>query len=150
MGGHNGRAATVQLATQDTCYIVDLSVVGMPAGLRALLESASPIKVCHGFTCDQINLIEQYGLDFSEACLFDTEVAANSAALGYDGGKSVVDILDCFACVPQPIMSEMRKMKKKLGWVDFFRRPLSASLARYACLDVIFLLEAFKAITHKL
>ena len=73
--GHNGRCATLQLAGGGVCYVLDLAAVGMPPSLRELLTGPAPLKVCHGFSNDQINLIEQYALDFAGAALFDTQVA---------------------------------------------------------------------------
>lgn len=147
--GHRGSAATVQLAIPGTCYVIDLATLGMPASLQELLQSRKPIKVCHGFSGDQINLIEQFGLDFAEAGLFDTQVAA----LSIDGPvrkNGVVDILESFASVPQPLISEMRAMKEKLRFVDFFQRPLPSDVARYVCLDVVFLGSAFEAMMRLL
>lgn len=148
--GHKGRAATIQLATQEACYIVDLAKLGVPQSLRELLQGSLPLKICHGFSGDQINLIEQYGLDFGGAALFDTQVAAR-AIPSYAGRESVVDILEHFADnVPKSVLDEMRRMKKQLQFVDFFARPLPRHVARYSCLDVIYLSEAAAAMQELL
>lgn len=147
--GHGGRAATVQLAHLKTCYVIDLATLGMPPSLQRLLQSSRPIKVCHGFTGDQINLIEQFDLDFAEAGLFDTQEAA-LAIQGPGKKNGVVEILESYTDAPQQLIEEMKDMKEKLRWVDFFRRPLPKDVARYVCLDVIFLGGAFKIMAQKL
>lgn len=147
--GHGGRAATVQLAHSKTCYVIDLAALGMPPSLRRLLQSSQPIKVCHGFTGDQINLIEQFDLDFSEAGLLDTQEAA-LVIQGPGRHNGVVEILDWYTDAPKQLIEEMKEMKEKIRWVDFFQRPLPKDVARYVCLDVIFLGSAFKTMTKKL
>jgi len=147
--GHGGRAATVQLANSQTCYVIDLAAVGMPPSLRNLLQSNRPIKVCHGFTGDQINIIEQFDLDFAGAGLFDTQEAA-LAIQGLGKQTGVVEILAQYTDAPRQLIEEMKEMKEKLRWVDFFQRPLPKDVARYVCLDVIFLAGAFKTMNQKL
>ncbi len=156
--GHKGRAATIQLCGQRngslSCFIVDLPCLpsnnSLPDSLRWLLESpATPIKVCHGFDGDQINLIEQYGVDFSCSHLFDTQEALNHLQKGggqYDHvKKGLLDILEAFSDTFTPELgSEMRKMKDKLRFVDFFRRPLAAGVERYVCLDVLHIGGAYQ------
>jgi ribonuclease D len=146
--GHGGRAATIQLATPDTCYVVDLVALGMPGNLREVLQGKVPVKVCHGFTNDQINLIEQFNLDFSEATLFDTQEALT--CMSHSGGKSVVDVLEGFTAASPTVLSEMRAMKEQLRWVDFLQRPLPENVVRYSCLDVVFLGSAYTAMTQQL
>lgn len=137
--GHKGRASTIQLATREACYVVDLKVLGMPQSLRDLLQGSEPLKFCHGFSGDQINLIEQFNVDFSRAALFDTQVAAK-ALPEYTGKQGVVDILDYFGQdVPSSVLDEMRSMKQQLEFVDFLQRPLPVHVVRYSCLDVIYL-----------
>ncbi|CAK0860798.1 unnamed protein product, partial [Prorocentrum cordatum] len=146
--GHGGRAATIQLATPDLCYVVDLAALGMPDSLREVLQGKDPVKVCHGFTNDQINLIEQFHIDFSEATLFDTAEALEY--LPHIGGKSVVDVLERFTAAPPHVLSEMVGMKEQLRWVDFFQRPLPERVLRYSCLDVVFLVSARSTMIEQL
>mmetsp|Transcript_59488 Transcript_59488/g.134216 ORF Transcript_59488/g.134216 Transcript_59488/m.134216 type:complete len:239 (-) Transcript_59488:211-927(-) len=146
--GHKGRAATIQLATLEACYVVDLAALGMPQSLRDLLQSDSPIKIGHGLTNDQINMIEQFNLDFGVAAIFDTQVAVEN--MHYSGKKGVVDILEAFSNIPRQVLTEMAAMKEQLRWVDFFKRPLPNQVARYICLDVIYLGSAFAAIRQQL
>lgn len=137
--GHKGRASTIQLATQEACYVVDIATLGVPQNLRELLQGSRPLKFCHGFSGDQINLIEQFGVDFSRAALFDTQVAAK-AMPEYAGKQGVVDILGHFAPgTPSSVLEEMRDMKQQLQLVDFLQRPLPLHVVRYSCLDVIYL-----------
>lgn len=147
--GHGGRAALIQLAIPEVCFVIDLAALGMPSSLRQLLQSDRPIKVGHGFTGDQINLIEQFDLDFAGAGIFDTQ----DAALIIDGPghpSGVVDILASCTAAPDQLISEMKAMKIQLRFVDFFRRPLPKDVARYVCLDVVFLGSAFSAMAEQL
>mmetsp|Transcript_46161 Transcript_46161/g.86477 ORF Transcript_46161/g.86477 Transcript_46161/m.86477 type:complete len:245 (-) Transcript_46161:159-893(-) len=146
--GHGGRAATIQLATPETCYVVDLAALGMQDSLREVLQGKVPVKVCHGFSGDQINLIEQFSLDFCEATLFDTQEALK--CMSHSGGKSVVDVLEGFTAAPPNVLSEMRAMKEQLRLVDFFQRPLPENVFRYSCLDVVFLSSAFTTMKQQL
>jgi len=147
--GHKGRVATIQLATNEKCFVIDLAALGMPISLRKLLQDSSPVKICHGFSGDQINLIEQFQLDFSDSALFDTQEAVDLMA-NYTGSKGVVDILTAFTGASSRVIAEMQAMKKKLQWVDFFKRPLPDNVLRYACLDVIFLWSAYEGMVKQL
>lgn len=148
--GHKGRASTIQLATREACYVVDLATLGMPRDLRELLEGSEPLKFCHGFSGDQINLIEQFGVDFNCSALFDTQIAAR-ALPEYTGKLGVVDILSHFAPgAPASVLDEMLRMKQQLERVDFLQRPLPVHVVRYSCLDVIYLGSAGDAMKQLL
>mmetsp|Transcript_63505 Transcript_63505/g.118090 ORF Transcript_63505/g.118090 Transcript_63505/m.118090 type:complete len:100 (+) Transcript_63505:64-363(+) len=45
--GHRGRVALIQVAVEPPkkCYVFDVLAVGVPAGLKQLLESSSVVKV---------------------------------------------------------------------------------------------------------
>merc|ERR1712050_221379 len=106
-----------------------------------LLQGDCPLKIGHGLGNDQINLIEQFGLDFGTAAIFDTQVAVEN--MDYSRKKGVVDILEAFSNIPARVLAEMAAMKDKLRCVNFFERPLPANVERYICLDVIYLGSAF-------
>mmetsp|Transcript_97034 Transcript_97034/g.278833 ORF Transcript_97034/g.278833 Transcript_97034/m.278833 type:complete len:293 (+) Transcript_97034:172-1050(+) len=150
--GHGGRAATIQLATESACFVVDLAALGVSAGLRMLLQGDRPVKVCHGFSGDQINLIEQYGIDFADAALFDTQVAADFIEEREGGdrkGRSVIDILARYTSAPAGVLAEMKAMKERLRYVNFFERPLPENVVHYSCLDVVFLGSAYSAMSKR-
>merc|ERR1711924_133225 len=61
---------------------------------------------------------------------------------------SAVDVLEEFTSAPPDVLEEMRDMKKKLRWIDFFQRLLRKNIIRYSCLDVVYLGAAFTKMTQ--
>ena len=140
--GHKGLCATIQLAGAGACYVLDLEALGMRPNVRELLTGPAPLKVCHGFSNDQISLIAQYKLDFADAAIFDTQFAASLLPEGDQPAKrGVVQVLQNFTKAPARVLLELESMKEQLRFQDYFERPLPTHALRYVCLDVVFACE---------
>ena len=132
------RVCLVQLAADDTAFIVDPLPMKDLGPLGKLLADPSVEKVFHGCDYDLRSLDRDWG--FRVDNLFDTSVAAalvGSAQLGLQS------VLQQFAGVE---LTKQRRLQRS----DWTLRPLSPEALRYAADDVLHLPRAREALGARL
>jgi ribonuclease D len=127
----------LQLATKDTCVIIDPFTVESLEPLRALLENENMVKVMHAGDQDCAILLHSVG------CLprpvFDTQRA--SLLFGYANQLGLAATVKAFCHVV---------LDKTDTFSDWERRPLTQAQVEYALNDVRYLPQVYQIMVDKL
>lgn len=123
--------ALLQVFDGSVCYLVDPKPISDFSPLAGIFSNRNIIKVLHACSED-LEVFDQIP-GCQPAPLYDTQIAAGIAGLGFSMGysrlvKSLFDI-------------ELPKEETRSDWLQ---RPLSPRQIEYACLDVIYLYQLFE------
>lgn len=123
-------AGLLQIGDGKGCYLIDPLAIKNLAPLRELMLDTAVTKVLH--SCSEDLEVFQCWLDVVPAPLFDTQVAAAFAGLGFSLGYS--------SLVKSLLTIEIPKDATRSDWLQ---RPLSVAQLNYAALDVAHMLIVY-------
>lgn len=123
-------AGLLQIGDGKGCYLIDPLSIQNPEPLRELMLDPAVTKVLH--SCSEDLEVFQRWLNIIPEPLFDTQVAAAFAGLGFSLGYS--------SLVKQVLEIEIPKDETRSDWLQ---RPLSVSQLKYAALDVAHMLIVY-------
>ncbi len=123
-------AGLLQIGDGKGCYLIDPLAIKDLAPLRELMLDAAVTKVLH--SCSEDLEVFQRWLDVVPSPLFDTQVAAAFAGLGFSLGYS--------GLVKSLLTIEIPKDETRSDWLQ---RPLSVAQLNYAALDVAHMLIVY-------
>ncbi|WP_049629378.1 ribonuclease D [Cellvibrio sp. pealriver] len=123
-------AGLLQIGDGKGCYLIDPLAIRNLEPLRELMLDESVTKVLH--SCSEDIEVFQRWLGVVPAPLFDTQIAAAFAGLGFSLGYS--------SLVKQLLEIEIPKDETRSDWLQ---RPLSVSQLKYAALDVAHMLIVY-------
>ncbi|HSC66763.1 MAG TPA: ribonuclease D [Cellvibrio sp.] len=123
-------AGLLQVGDGKGCYLIDPLAIKNLAPLRELMLDTAVTKVLH--SCSEDLEVFQRWLDVVPAPLFDTQIAAAFAGLGFSLGYS--------ALVNSVLGIEIPKDETRSDWLQ---RPLSVAQLKYAALDVAHMLVVY-------
>jgi len=123
-------AGLLQIGDGKGCYLIDPLAIKNIAPLRELMLDTAVTKVLH--SCSEDLEVFQRWLDVVPAPLFDTQVAAAFAGLGFSLGYS--------GLVKSLLTIDIPKDETRSDWLQ---RPLSIAQLKYAALDVAHMLIVY-------
>ncbi len=123
-------AGLLQIGDGKGCYLIDPLAIGNLEPLRELMLNPAVTKVLH--SCSEDLEVFQCWLGVVPAPLFDTQVAAAFAGLGFGLGYANL--------VKNLLTIEIPKEETRSDWLQ---RPLSAAQLKYAALDVAHMLIVY-------
>lgn len=123
-------AGLLQIGDGKGCYLIDPLAIKNIAPLRELMLDIAVTKVLH--SCSEDLEVFQRWLDVVPSPLFDTQVAAAFAGLGFSLGYS--------GLVKSLLTIEIPKDETRSDWLQ---RPLSIAQLNYAALDVAHMLIVY-------
>lgn len=123
-------AGLLQIGDGKGCYLIDPLAIKNLAPLRELMLDTAVTKVLH--SCSEDLDVFQCWLAVVPAPLFDTQVAAAFAGLGFSLGYSTL--------VKNVLGIEIPKDETRSDWLQ---RPLSVAQLKYAALDVAHMLVVY-------
>ncbi len=123
-------AGLLQIGDGKGCYLIDPLTIKSLAPLRELMLDTTVTKVLH--SCSEDLEVFQRWLGVVPAPLFDTQIAAAFAGLGFSLGYS--------GLVKNLLTIEIPKDETRSDWLQ---RPLSTSQIKYAALDVAHMLIVY-------
>jgi len=131
------KTALFQVGDGQGCYLIDPLTIDDFTAFSALMTNASVTKVFH--SCSEDMEVFQTFLGITPAPVFDTQVAAAIAGIGFSLGYA--KLIDTLLGIEIP-KSETRS--------DWLQRPLSQSQLQYAAVDVAYLLIAYGLLVKQL
>lgn len=123
-------AGLLQIGDGKGCYLIDPLAISNLAPLRELMLDTAVTKVLH--SCSEDLEVFQRWLGVVPAPLFDTQIAAAFAGLGFSLGYS--------GLVKNLLTIEIPKDETRSDWLQ---RPLSVAQLKYAALDVAHMLIVY-------
>lgn len=123
-------AGLLQIGDGKGCYLIDPLAIQNLVPLRELMLDTAVTKVLH--SCSEDLEVFQYWLGVVPAPLFDTQIAAAFAGLGFSLGYS--------GLVKSLLTIEIPKDETRSDWLQ---RPLSIAQLNYAALDVAHMLIVY-------
>jgi ribonuclease D len=123
-------AGLLQIGDGKGCYLIDPLAINNLDPLRELLLNPAVTKVLH--SCSEDLEVFQRWLGVVPAPLFDTQVAAAFAGLGFGLGYANL--------IKNLLTIEIPKEETRSDWLQ---RPLSAAQLKYAALDVAYMLIVY-------
>lgn len=123
-------AGLLQIGDGKGCYLIDPLAIKDLAPLRELMLDAAVTKVLH--SCSEDLEVFQRWLGVVPAPLFDTQIAAAFAGLGFGLGYANL--------VKSLLTIEIPKDETRSDWLQ---RPLSIAQLKYAALDVAHMLIVY-------
>ncbi|MGV8837402.1 ribonuclease D [Cellvibrio sp.] len=123
-------AGLLQIGDGKGCYLIDPLTISNLAPLRELMLDTAVTKVLH--SCSEDLEVFQRWLGVVPAPLFDTQIAAAFAGLGFSLGYS--------GLVKSVLAIEIPKDETRSDWLQ---RPLSIAQLNYAALDVAHMLIVY-------
>ncbi|MFC3117035.1 ribonuclease D [Cellvibrio fontiphilus] len=123
-------AGLLQIGDGKGCYLIDPLAINSLEPLRELLLNPGVTKVLH--SCSEDLEVFQRWLGIVPAPLFDTQVAAAFAGLGFGMGYANL--------IKNLLGIEIPKEETRSDWLQ---RPLSAAQLKYAALDVAHMLIVY-------
>jgi len=123
-------AGLLQIGDGKGCYLIDPLAIGDTEPLKALLLDDKVTKVLH--SCSEDLEVFQHWLELVPAPIFDTQVAAAFAGLGFGLGYANL--------VKNLLGIEIPKDATRSDWLQ---RPLSQVQLKYAALDVAHMLVIY-------
>ena len=123
-------AGLLQVGDGKGCYLIDPLAIHNLAPLRELMLDTAVTKVLH--SCSEDLEVFQRWLGVVPAPLFDTQIAAAFAGLGFSLGYSTL--------VKNLLAIEIPKDETRSDWLQ---RPLSVAQLNYAALDVAHMLVVY-------
>lgn len=130
-------AGLLQIGDGQGCYLIDPLAIRESQPLKDLLLDEKVTKVLH--SCSEDLEVFQRWLEIVPSPLFDTQVAAAFAGLGFGLG---------YANLVRGLLSiEIPKDETRSDWLQ---RPLSQSQLKYAALDVAHMLVVYGKLLQQL
>lgn len=123
-------AGLLQIGDGKGCYLIDPLAIGNNGPLRELMLDPAVTKVLH--SCSEDLEVFQRWLGVVPTPLFDTQVAAAFAGLGFSLGYSTL--------VKNLLNTDIPKDETRSDWLQ---RPLSIAQLKYAALDVAHILVVY-------
>lgn len=124
------KVGLLQIGDGKGCYLIDPLLITALQPLRDLLLNPNVTKVLH--SCSEDLEVFQTWLDVVPAPIFDTQIAAAFAGLGYSlSYANLVKLL---------LNTEIPKDETRSDWLQ---RPLSVAQLKYAALDVAHMLVVY-------
>ena len=123
-------AGLLQIGDGKGCYLIDPLAIKNLAPLRELMLDVAVTKVLH--SCSEDLEVFQRWLGVIPEPLFDTQIAAAFAGLGFSLGYS--------SLVKALLTIEIPKDETRSDWLQ---RPLSVAQLKYAALDVAHMLVVY-------
>jgi len=123
-------AGLLQIGDGKGCYLIDPLAIKNLVPLRELMLDTAVTKVLH--SCSEDLEVFQRWLDVVPSPLFDTQVAAAFAGLGFSLGYS--------GLVKSLLTIDIPKDETRSDWLQ---RPLSVAQLNYAALDVAHMLIVY-------
>lgn len=124
------KVGLLQIGDGKGCYLIDPLLITVLQPLRDLLLNPNVTKVLH--SCSEDLEVFQTWLDVVPAPIFDTQIAAAFAGLGYSlSYANLVKLL---------LNTEIPKDETRSDWLQ---RPLSVAQLKYAALDVAHMLVVY-------
>lgn len=123
-------AGLLQIGDGNGCYLIDPLAIKNDQPLRDLMRNPAVTKVLH--SCSEDLEVFQRWLGVIPAPLFDTQIAAAFAGLGFSLGYSNL--------VRNLLNTEIPKDETRSDWLQ---RPLSLAQLKYAALDVAHMLVVY-------
>jgi ribonuclease D len=123
-------AGLLQIGDGKGCYLIDPLAIKNIDPLRALMLDAAVTKVLH--SCSEDLEVFQRWLDVVPEPVFDTQIAAAFAGLGFSLGYS--------SLINNLLSIEIPKDETRSDWLQ---RPLSTAQLNYAALDVAHMLIVY-------
>ena len=130
-------AGLLQIGDGKGCYLIDPLAIQNLVPLRELMLDTAVTKVLH--SCSEDLEVFQRWLGVVPAPLFDTQVAAAFAGLGFSLGYS--------GLVKSLLTIEIPKDETRSDWLQ---RPLSIAQLNYAALDVAHMLIVYGKLLQQL
>ena len=121
------KVGLLQIGDGKACYLIDPLAIQDLQPLRDLLVDPQVTKVLH--SCSEDMEVFQTWLQLVPSPIFDTQIAAATAGLGYS--------LSYANLVKQLLNTEIPKDETRSDWLQ---RPLSIAQLKYAALDVAHML----------
>ena len=120
------KIALIQISDGEDCWLLDVLAIDDFSGLKLLLEDTTRTLIFHA--CGEDLEVLEHGLDIRPANIFDTQIAAGIANIGYCMGyarlvKALFDV-------------ELDKQETRSDWL---KRPLTDRQKVYAADDVLYL-----------
>lgn len=123
-------AGLLQIGDGKGCYLIDPLAIKNLAPLRELMLDEAVTKVMH--SCSEDLEVFQRWLDVVPSPIFDTQIAAAFAGLGFSLGYA--------GLVKALLTIEIPKEETRSDWLQ---RPLSVAQLKYAALDVAHMLIVY-------
>lgn len=130
-------AGLLQICDGKGCYLIDPLAIQNLVPLRELMLDTAVTKVLH--SCSEDLEVFQRWLGVVPAPLFDTQIAAAFAGLGFSLGYS--------GLVKSLLNIEIPKDETRSDWLQ---RPLSVAQLNYAALDVAHMLIVYGKLLQRL
>jgi len=118
--------ALVQLSDGENCWLIDVLAIDQFAPLKSLFESAQVTLIFHA--CAEDLEVMDCALDIQPRNIFDTQVAAGIANIGYNMGYARL--------VEKLFHIQLDKQETRSNWLA---RPLTPQQLSYAQVDVKYL-----------
>ena len=120
------KIALIQISDGEDCWLLDVLAIDDFSGLKLLLEDTARTLIFHA--CGEDLEVLEHGLDIRPANIFDTQIAAGIANIGYCMGyaRLVNALFDV----------ELDKQETRSDWL---KRPLTDRQKVYAADDVLYL-----------
>jgi len=131
------KLALIQLSDGEQCWLIDVLAIDQFAPLKALLEAPERVLIFHA-PGEDFEVLD-HALSINPTNIFDTQVAAGLANIGYSMGyaRLVAHVFDI----------ELGKEDTRSDWM---LRPLSDRQKLYAADDVLYLHRLYKILADKL
>ncbi len=131
------KIALIQISNGSDCWLIDVLGIENFEGLKALLECPDKQLIFHA--CAEDLEVLEYALDITPTTIFDTQIAAGIANIGYSMGyaRLVKEVFDV----------ELDKEETRSDWLV---RPLTARQLEYAAADVFYLHKLHELLTASL
>ncbi len=131
------KLALIQISDGSDHWLIDVLSITKYEALRSLLESTTSTVIFHA--CAEDVEVLDHTLNINPRNIFDTQVAAGFANIGYSMGYA--SLLENLTDI---------RIDKKETRSDWLARPLSNRQLKYAENDVIYLHDLYKILTKKL
>ncbi len=131
------KLALIQLSDGEQCWLIDVLAIDQFAPLKTLLEAPERVLIFHA-PGEDFEVLD-HALSINPTNIFDTQVAAGLANIGYSMGyaRLVAHVFDI----------ELGKEDTRSDWM---LRPLSDRQKLYAADDVLYLHRLYKILADKL
>ena len=131
------KLALIQLSDGEQCWLIDVLEIDQFSPLKALLEAPGLVLIFHA-PGEDFEVLD-HALSIVPNNIFDTQVAAGLANIGYSMGyaRLVAHVFDI----------ELGKEDTRSDWMV---RPLSERQKRYAADDVLYLHRLYKILSDQL
>lgn len=131
------KIALIQISNGEQCWLIDVLAIDQFAALKQLLEDPARTLIFHA--CNEDLEVLDHALDIRPVNIFDTQIAAGIANIGYCMGyaRLVLQMFDV----------ELDKQETRSDWL---KRPLTDRQLEYAAVDVLYLHRIYEILSASL